>query len=151
LTLRRSRPRCCQRLGALWASIDTARPAATTIAAGAAFDGVGAYPRVFVFDLREVPLIDASAARALKVFVDKLGRSGTKVFVAGARRDVRRTLLIGGLHKPNVLYVRAVADALEESGSPSPTSNPDRPEPAIASNGALEMGSGSGALEEGKA
>lgn len=34
-----------------------------TAAAGAAFDGVGAYPRVFVFDLSEVPLIDATAAR----------------------------------------------------------------------------------------
>ena len=85
-----------------------------TAAAGAAFEGVGVYPRVFVFDLGEVPLIDATAARALKVFVHKLRRAGTKVFVAGARRNVRRTLLISGLVKPDVLYVRAVADALGE-------------------------------------
>jgi sulfate permease, SulP family len=120
-------------------------------AASAAFDGVGAYPRVFVFDLSEVPLIDATAARALKVFVRKLGRAGTKVFVAGARRNVRRTLLISGLHKPEVLYVRAVADALEKTVSPSPASNPDLIETDIASNGSLEMGSSFGAVDEGSA
>jgi sulfate permease, SulP family len=120
-------------------------------AASAAFDGVGAYPRVFVFDLSEVPLIDATAGRALKVFVRKLGRAGTKVFVAGARRNVRRTLLISGLSKPDVLYVRAVADALEKSVSPSPASNPDRIETDIASNGSLEMGSSFGAVDEGSA
>jgi sulfate permease, SulP family len=52
-------------------------------AASAAFDGVGAYPRVFVFDLSEVPLIDATAARALKVFVRKLGRGGRKCLWLG--------------------------------------------------------------------
>ncbi len=122
-----------------------------TAAAGAAFDGVGANPRVFVFDLSEVPLIDATAARALKVFVRKLGRTGTKVFVAGARRNVRRTLLVSGLHKPDVLYVRAVADALEKSGPPSPGSNPGRVEPHIAPIGSLGGSSGPGAVEEGKA
>jgi SulP family sulfate permease len=120
-------------------------------AASAAFDGVGAYPRVFVFDLSEVPLIDATAARALKVFVRKLGRAGTKVFVAGARRNVRRTLLISGLSKPDVVYVRAVVDALEKSVSPSPAPNPARIEPDIASNGSLEIGSGFGAVDEGSA
>lgn len=104
-----------------------------------------------MFDLSEAPLIDASAARALKVFVRKLGRAGTKVFVAGARRNVRRTLLISGLSKPDVLYVRAVADALEKSVSPSPASNPDRIETDIASNGSLEMGSSFGAVDEGGA
>ena len=122
-----------------------------TAAAGAAFDGVGAYPRVFVFDLSEVPLIDATAARALKVFVHKLRRAGTKVFVAGARRTVRRTLLIGGLVKPDVLYVRSVADAREKSVAPSSAPNPDRAGPGIASIGSLGMGAASGAVEEGKA
>ena len=73
------------------------------------------------------------------------------MFVAGARRNVRRTLLISGLSKPDVLYVRAVADALEKSVSPSPASNPDRVETDTASNGSLEMGSSFGAVDEGGA
>jgi sulfate permease, SulP family len=106
---------------------------------------------VFVFDLSEVPLIDATAARALKVFVHKLRRAGTVVFVAGARRSVRRSLLIGGLVKPDVLYVRSVPDAREKSVAPSPAPHPDRAGPGIASIGSLGMGAAPGAVEEGKA
>jgi hypothetical protein len=63
---------------------------------------------------------------------------------------VRRALLISGLHKPDVLYVRAVADVAEKSVAPS-APNPDRAGPGIASIGQLGMAADSGAVEEGKA
>jgi SulP family sulfate permease len=76
-------------------------------------DRIGPYPRTFVFDFVEVPLIDTTAARAMEAFVHKLRRAGTEVFIAGARPSVRRTLLSCGLHEPEVLYTSSVEDARE--------------------------------------
>jgi SulP family sulfate permease len=76
-------------------------------------DRIGPYPRTFVFDFVEVPLIDTTAARAMEAFVYKLRRAGTEVFIAGARPSVRRTLLSCDLHEPDVLYSTSVEDARE--------------------------------------
>jgi SulP family sulfate permease len=82
-----------------------------TAAVSTVLDRIGAYPRTFVFDFLEVPLIDTTAARAMEAFVHKLRRAGTEVFIAGARLSVRRTLLACGLHEPDVLYATSVEDA----------------------------------------
>ena len=143
-------PRAAAESGFMVYKISGALFFGATAAASAAFDGVGAYPRVFVFDLSEVPLIDATAARALKVFVHKLGRGGVTVYVAGARRSVRRSLLVTGLQKPEVLYVRAVADALERSHALlAPASNSGPVAANIDPNESLGIGSGFGAVDKG--
>ncbi len=82
-----------------------------TATISAALDRIGKYPRIFVFDFNEVPLIDSTAAKTLEAFVHKLARVKTQVYIAGARANVRRTLLAAGLHKPEVLYANTVADA----------------------------------------
>jgi anti-anti-sigma regulatory factor len=76
-------------------------------------DRIGPYPRTFVLDFTEVPLIDTTAAKAMEAFVHKLRRAGTDVFIAGARPNVRRTLFSSGLHEPEVLYTANVKDARE--------------------------------------
>jgi len=83
--------------------------AATTVSA--ALDEIGRYPRVFIFDFTDAPLVDSTAARALETFVARLRRAGTQVCVAGARPSVRRALLSAGLHEPETLYAGTVADA----------------------------------------
>jgi SulP family sulfate permease len=82
-----------------------------TATIGAALDRIGKYPRVFVFEFNEVPLIDSTAAKALEAFVHKLKRIKTRVCIVGARASVRRTLLAAGLHEPEVLYANTIADA----------------------------------------
>jgi SulP family sulfate permease len=83
-------------------------------------DRIGTYPRIFVFDFSEVPLIDTTAAKALEAFVSKLRRAGTRVYIAGARPSVRRTLLSSGLEEPQVLYI----DTVDEARKRTPTTNP---------------------------
>ncbi len=82
-----------------------------TATISAALDRIGKYPRVFVFNFDEVPLIDSTAAKTLEAFVHKLARVKTQVFIAGARTNVRRTLLAAGLREPEVLYAKTIADA----------------------------------------
>ena len=79
---------------------------------GAALDSIGVHPKVFVLDFTDVPLVDSTAARTLEGFVHKLDRAGTRVYFSGARKSVRRTLLIAGLGKPLVRYASSAADAI---------------------------------------
>jgi SulP family sulfate permease len=64
-------------------------------------------------------LIDTTAAKALEAFVSKLRRTGTRVYIAGARPSVRRTLLSSGLEEPQVLYI----DTVDEARKRTPTTN----------------------------
>ncbi|WP_024879330.1 SulP family inorganic anion transporter [Methylosinus sp. LW3] len=89
----------------------------------AALDEIGRYPRVFIFDFSEAPLVDSTAARALESFVARLRKAGTVVCVAGARPAVRRALLSAGLHEPETLYAGTVADARSRATAPKPPEN----------------------------
>jgi SulP family sulfate permease len=73
-------------------------------------DEIGGTPKVFIFDLSAVPLADATAAQTLKSFVDKAARKGTKVILAGAEREVMRTLWQNGLTRQNVTYVSSLEE-----------------------------------------
>ena len=80
-------------------------------AVGTVLDRIGEHPKVFILDFTDVPLVDSTAAKALERFVHKLTSSGTRVYIAGARRSVIRSLLLAGLRKPVVRYVSSVQDA----------------------------------------
>ncbi len=88
-----------------------------TAAVSSVLDRIGEHPKVLVLDFSDVPLVDSTAANALKGFIEKLSRSGTRIYIAGAARPVRRTLLIAGLRKPLIRYVSAVEDAVAQSGA----------------------------------
>ena len=75
-------------------------------------DRIGAQPKVFVLDFSEVPLVDSTAAKALEGFAHKLQRSGTLLYFSGARKNVRRTLLLAGLKKPLVRYAATPEQAI---------------------------------------
>jgi SulP family sulfate permease len=70
---------------------------------------MGETPRVFVLDFTDVPLIDATAARALVGFVGKLKRLGTDVYFAAARPNIRRVLNQAGLKPPLVRFAASAA------------------------------------------
>ena len=86
-----------------------------TSAVSAVLDRIGRYPRTFVFNFDEVPLIDSTAVKALEAFVHKLRRSDTQVCIVGARPSVRRALLAAGLHEPDVIYTGTVQEARERA------------------------------------
>ena len=83
-----------------------------TTAVSSILERIGQRPKVFVIDFSNVPLVDSTAAKALEGFAHKLQHSGTRVYFAGARRAVRRTLLIAGLRKPLVRYASTAEDAV---------------------------------------
>ena len=82
-----------------------------TATVSAVLDRIGAYPATFVFDFSEVTLIDTTAAKALEAFAHKLRRAGMRVYIAGARPSVRRTLQSCGLYEPSVSYAATVEEA----------------------------------------
>ena len=86
-----------------------------TAAVSAVLDRIGEHPKMFVLDFTDVPLVDSTAAKALEGFVHKLHHAGTAVYFTGARKSVRRTLLLAGLRKPLVRYASTVDDAVEMS------------------------------------
>jgi SulP family sulfate permease len=75
-------------------------------------DRLGAHPKLFVLDLKDVPLVDSTAARTLERFAHKAARTGARVYLTGAARPVRRILLQAGLRKPLVRYASNPEDAV---------------------------------------
>jgi SulP family sulfate permease len=86
-----------------------------TAAVGAVLDRIGEHPKIFVLDFTDVSLVDTTAAKVLEGFVRKLNQGGTKVYFAGARKSVRRTLLAAGLGRPHVHYAATAKDSLEQA------------------------------------
>jgi sulfate permease, SulP family len=85
-----------------------------TTAVSTVLDRIGAPPKSFVLDFSNVPLIDVTAANALRGFVHKLARSGTDVYFAGTRPVVRRTLETTGFDDSTVRYTATAAAALAQ-------------------------------------
>ncbi|CFX50819.1 putative sulfate transporter yvdB [Candidatus Filomicrobium marinum] len=83
-----------------------------TTAVSSVLDRIGSTPKLFVLDLTEVPLVDSTAANALKRFASKLQAAGATVYLTGASKSVRRSLLRDGLRRPLVRYAKDVETAL---------------------------------------
>ena len=78
---------------------------------------IGQPPKVYVLLMREVPLVDATGAHALREFIDRCHRVGTIVILAEIRPAVRSTLggmnLLAGDH---VILEDHFARAVEQAG-----------------------------------
>jgi sulfate permease, SulP family len=82
-----------------------------TAAVSTALDRVG-YPKLLVLDFSDVPLVDSTAAKTLHGFAEKFARAGTRVYFAGARSSVLRTLELAGLRQPLISYATTANDAV---------------------------------------
>ncbi len=86
---------------------------------------IGAAPKAYILDLSAVPLADETAAQTIMVFAKKAKRNGARVMIAGARRDVIRTLIKAGLDRSEVDYAtnieaaRAKFHRLQKLANPS--------------------------------
>lgn len=68
-------------------------------------------PRAFVFDFRDVPLADSSAAKSLERFAHRLHKAGALFVIVGANPQVRQALQRAGLGEPMVHYAADLAAA----------------------------------------
>ena len=93
-------------------------------AVGTALDRIGEAPKAYVVDLSAVSLLDSTGAATLEGFVRKANRRGVVVYVAGATRAVRRTLLIHGIRRPRVRFVASVSEAAAEGDARTGRSRP---------------------------
>jgi SulP family sulfate permease len=84
---------------------------------GAVLDRIAEHPRAYVIDFSAVPLLDSSGAATLDTFVNKARRHGAIVYVVGAARPIRRTLLSHGLRRPHVRYKATAAEAVASAHS----------------------------------
>ncbi|HWK52903.1 MAG TPA: SulP family inorganic anion transporter [Hyphomicrobiales bacterium] len=84
-------------------------------AAGAvsmALDSIADQPNAYVIDLSAVSMLDSTGAATLNGFIRKAQRHGASVYLAGAARPLRRTLLSQGISRSKVYFRRSVKLAL---------------------------------------
>ncbi|WP_284178227.1 SulP family inorganic anion transporter [Rhabdaerophilum sp. SD176] len=70
-------------------------------------------PRAFIFDFRDVPLADSSAAKSLERFAHRLHKAGAVFVITGANAQVRQMFQRAGLGQPLVLYAEDLRSARE--------------------------------------
>lgn len=86
---------------------------ASAAAVGAALDRIGEQPKAYVLDLSDAPLLDSTAAAAIADFCRNAARRAAMVYVAGAHREVRRTLIAHGVRPPLARFRGDVPHARE--------------------------------------
>ena len=69
---------------------------------------IGQLPRVFILDMSEVPLMDATGLNALESFIRSSALRGTDVILVGLQRQPRRVMARMGVRKAAGRRVRAV-------------------------------------------
>jgi SulP family sulfate permease len=79
----------------------------------AALDQIGKRPKAFLLDLTRVPLVDGAAAHTLAGFVERERKRGVRIYICGAGREVRRTLVAHGVNSRLVHYSVDEEDARE--------------------------------------
>ena len=69
-----------------------------------------------------VPFLDSSGAKMIEGLAHKAQRQGVTLWLTGASREMRRTLLTHGLRPPLVRYARSIDSALSRRGDQGPGS-----------------------------
>jgi SulP family sulfate permease len=102
--------------------------AAATVAA--ALDRIGAHPKAYVIDFSAVSVIDSTAAATLEGFARKAKWHRAAIYIAGAKPETRRMLLVHGLRPPQVHFMSKFENALAAARAKSRAdASKDRGEP----------------------
>jgi SulP family sulfate permease len=81
-------------------------------AVAAALDRIGEHPRAYVVDMSDVPMLDSTAAATIAGFARRAQRHGARILVAGARKPVRRMLLVQGGRSLGIRFSASLTDAM---------------------------------------
>jgi SulP family sulfate permease len=79
---------------------------------GSVLDRISDQHRALIVDFAAVPFLDSTGAHVMEGLARNAHRRGVRLYVAGARPDIRRALMTHGLHPPGVLFEPSVEDAL---------------------------------------
>lgn len=82
---------------------------------------IGQSPRAYILLLRDVPMIDATGASALRDFIMRCQRSEIDVLLVGMQRSIERTLRGMSALPPSVKQYRSVEEALASLPTSDPT------------------------------
>lgn len=99
---------------------------------GSVLDAIGDRHRALVVDFAQVPLLDATGAHVMEGLARKAMRRDIRLYVTGARPDVRAVLLRHGIRPPHVGFHRTIEDAIEAETSLAPHATPVDPGPRAA-------------------
>jgi SulP family sulfate permease len=95
-----------------------------TASIGSVLDRIQDEHRALVIDFAAVPFLDSTGANMIEGLARKAGRRGVALWLTGADRAARRTLLTHGLRPPHVRYAATIEDALtriDRSGADAST------------------------------
>lgn len=79
---------------------------------GAILDRIADQQKNFILDCSDLPVLDSTAAHALKGAARKAGQAGIRFIIVGARPPIRRMLITHGVQPPLVDYKPDVAAAM---------------------------------------
>ena len=80
---------------------------------GSVLDRISDTHRALIVDLTAVPFLDATGANMIEGLARKAHKRRVALWITGANREVRRTLLTNGLRPPVCRYASEVENALE--------------------------------------
>ena len=84
-----------------------------TASIGSVLDRISDASKALIVDLTAVPFINSTGANMIEGLAHKAHKRGTSLWITGASRDIRRTLLMHGLRPPLCRYASDVRSALE--------------------------------------
>lgn len=77
----------------------------------------GPAPKLYVLNLTDVPLVDATGASTLRDFIERCARRNIPVYIAGLNRNVKVTLRsMHALPRKNLKMFRTLEAAIEQAG-----------------------------------
>ncbi|HEX7387782.1 MAG TPA: SulP family inorganic anion transporter [Castellaniella sp.] len=83
-----------------------------TSAVESVLDRIGDHPKAYVVDLSEVSILDSTGVATLEGLARKANQRGAHLYITGASRTTRRTLLRHGIRNTGARFRRDVKSAL---------------------------------------
>ena len=84
-----------------------------TASIGSVLDRISDRQKVLIVDFAAVPFLDSTGANMIEGLAHKARKRGVALWITGASREIRRTLLTHGLRRPLCHYASDVRSALE--------------------------------------
>jgi SulP family sulfate permease len=81
---------------------------------GSVLDRISDGYKALIVDFAAVPFLDSTGANVMEGLAHKAHRRGVRLFVTGARSEIRRALQLHGLRPPQVGIAATVEDALAQ-------------------------------------
>jgi SulP family sulfate permease len=96
----------------------------------AALDRIGERPKAYVIDFSAGPMLDSTGAATIEGFARKAHRQGAALYIAGAGKAIRRTLMLHGVKPPLAHFRTKLTDAIAAAHRAADAAGHQAPVPA---------------------